>query len=127
MSTLLYSQHAGMLWAKNKSEQYSLITARAYAGKDAGKNNPHLEAVKNIGPIPRGEWIISDCQAHPRLGPLALRLWPCGHTAHGRTEFFIHGDSVSRPGEASDGCIILPRGIRETIWDNHFRSLTVIW
>jgi hypothetical protein len=50
-----------------------------------------------------------------QTGPMILLLNPVGHTAHGRRSFQIHGDSVSRPGLASTGCIVLPREARIAI------------
>jgi hypothetical protein len=30
----------------------------------------------------------------------------------GRGLFLVHGDSIANPGEASEGCIIMPHGVR---------------
>jgi hypothetical protein len=52
------------------------------------------------------------------VGPYALPLDPdvgndmCDPKRGG---FFIHGDSVGHPGEASNGCIIMSRSTREKI------------
>jgi hypothetical protein len=43
-----------------------------------------------------------------------------------RSGFYIHGDKVSDPGNASDGCIILPRASRETINSSTDKSLQVV-
>ncbi len=53
-------------------------------------------------------------------------LTPRGHTALGRTSFQIHGDSINAPGEASSGCIIMPRMVRERIWRSNDRLLKVV-
>ncbi len=37
----------------------------------------------------------------------------------------IHGDSTTEPGQASQGCIILPLQIRKKIWDSNDRDLRV--
>jgi hypothetical protein len=43
-----------------------------------------------------------------------MDLTPQGHNALGRTEFMIHGESrANPPGNASEGCMIFPRDIRE--------------
>ncbi|MDR2925047.1 MAG: hypothetical protein LBU76_03735 [Azoarcus sp.] len=34
---------------------------------------------------------------------------------HGRTHFLIHGDSMTDPGNASQGCIVLRRELRDAI------------
>ncbi len=44
----------------------------------------------------------------------------------GRSGFLIHGDSVSHPGEASEGCIILDRNVRETIANDDDKYLVVV-
>jgi Protein of unknown function (DUF2778) len=43
----------------------------------------------------------------------------------GRSGFLIHGDSVSHPGDASDGCIILSRAEREAIVKSGIKLLCV--
>jgi hypothetical protein len=49
-----------------------------------------------------------------------------GHNARGRTLFRIHGDSVKQPGEASSGCIILGRTLREAINSGKIKLLLVV-
>jgi hypothetical protein len=44
----------------------------------------------------------------------------------GRTGFLIHGDSLQHPGRASNGCIILPRPIRDRIAASGDDQLTVV-
>ncbi|WP_151637051.1 tlde1 domain-containing protein [Noviherbaspirillum aerium] len=104
-----YSQRSGQLRRKNET------WARGYSGKGAGKNNPGMEQVRNIGPIPRGHYRIGRPYQSESKGPHVMNLEPMGHIAHGRTLFRIHGDSRLNPGTASEGCIILPRHIRQQI------------
>lgn len=100
--------------------------ATGYAGSGSGKNNPSMENMKNIGPIPKGQYEIQAPQTSARTGPYVLPLQPVSHDALGRTDFQIHGDSISNPGNASSGCIILPRATRERIWSSGTRNLLVI-
>lgn len=87
--------------------------AKGYSGHEKGKNNPSEEAITAEGPIPRGMWHIGKMEEdHPKLGPHVFALTPVGHDAHGRSAFFIHGDSIREPGFASHGCIILDRETR---------------
>lgn len=37
---------------------------------------------------------------------------------HGRAGFYMHGDKVAAPGNASEGCIIMPRAVRAQCWAN---------
>lgn len=85
-----------------------------YSGFGPGKNNPDMEAKPNVGPIPRGEWkIVRWDDHHADKGPQVAVLEPVGHDAHGRSAFLIHGDSAEHPGQASHGCIIMDRNIRD--------------
>ena len=83
-----------------------------YSGSAQGKNNPALEALPNVGPIPRGRYRISPPRLHPTKGPITMSLVPVNHGALGRTRFLVHGDSMSHPGSASEGCIVLSRSVR---------------
>jgi hypothetical protein len=99
-----------------------------YSGCGDGKNNPALQAVKSVGPIPAGRWrITGEPFDSPANGPFCLRLAPNhGTDTHGRSGFLIHGDSLSKPGTASRGCIVLPRSIRRAIWESVDTDLLVI-
>lgn len=100
---------------------------RGYSGKGIGKNNPAMDNVANVGPIPRGRYTIAELIEHTDAhGPYVLRLEPDpANDMHGRSGFLIHGDSEAHPGEASEGCIILPRPVREKIWTSGIRTLLV--
>ena len=98
-----------------------------YAGAGDGKNNPQMEDVRNVGPIPRGMYTIEAPVNTETHGPFVLRLTPDeDNEMYGRSAFLIHGDSISKPGTASRGCIILARSIREEIWDSGDRRLEVV-
>ena len=43
----------------------------------------------------------------------------------GRGAVRIHGDSIKAPGTASNGCVILPRAVREAIWKSGDRDFEV--
>lgn len=117
----LYSQSATLLWDDRK-----LIISQGYSGHGEGKNNPKAEAIKNVGPIPRGLYIIGEPYDSTRVGPFAIPLTPSGHDAHGRTSFLIHGDSISHPGEASKGCIVLNRTTRRRVHSSNDKIIEVI-
>lgn len=88
-----------------------VIVATGYSGKQPYRNKPEYEHLPGAGPIPRGWYIVHPGFYSQRTGPLALPLQPLGHDAKGRTAFQIHGDDKEH--DASTGCIILPRVIRE--------------
>lgn len=101
--------------------------ATGYSGFRQGKNNPAMQDVPDVGPIPEGEWAISAPQDSPTHGPYAMHLTPMLDTnTRGRSAFLIHGDSVVHPGEASMGCIILPKFARQRIWESGDHVLNVI-
>jgi type VI secretion system (T6SS) effector TldE1-like protein len=98
-----------------------------YSGAGTGKNNPTEENVQNVGPIPEGFYDVEAPEDSPIHGPYALPLLPdVDNNMYGRSAFLIHGDSIERPGMASEGCIILPRGARESIWESGDHRLQVV-
>jgi len=122
-----WDQSAGTL-----SHNGSRISS-GYAGKGRGRNNPALQGVAGVGPLPRGHYRIGTPRTSQRTGPYAMDLYPIDatpndtrHDTTGRSAFQIHGDSVRAPGTASSGCIILPRVIRERIWKSGDHDLEVV-
>jgi len=117
-----YAQKTGEL------QQDGRYVSTGYSGASEGKNNPTMENVPNIGPIPRGDWTIAgppvDSKDH---GPYVLKLNPAPSTeTHQRSGFLMHGDSKEHPGGASHGCVILPRAVREEVWQSGDRDLEVV-
>lgn len=116
-----YDQSSGRL------TRNGALVSNGYSGKGRGKNNPALEAVVGIGPIPAGKWRMTGIYNSKNVGPYAIVLEPeTGTDTKGRSAFRIHGDSIKSPGNASKGCIILPRRIREQMWGSGDKALTVI-
>jgi len=117
----IYSQSSGKLW-----DSAGEVIATGYSGYGRGKNNAALQDVKSVGPIPRGEWVVTGVYDSKRVGPHAIALEPNNHHALGRTYFRIHGDSAAHPGEASKGCVILGRAIRQAIIASNDKVLRVV-
>jgi hypothetical protein len=87
-----------------------------YSGSPDCKNDASKCGVRDHGPIPPGFYAIGEPVDTETHGPFVLPLTPHpDNEMHGRSGFLMHGDSVSRPGTASHGCIILPRAVRETV------------
>lgn len=100
--------------------------ATGYSGRDAGKNNPGMQTVQGIGPIPQGSYEILPPRDTDTHGPYVMPLRAdIGNVMYGRSGFLMHGDSVHAPGTASHGCIILPRDIRHAVWESGDRQLQV--
>lgn len=92
------------------------VTGQGYSGHDAGLNNPNMEQLRGIGPIPRGKWkILRWDDHHGEKGPIVAVLEPDGWDAYGRSDFLIHGDNPEANHSASHGCIIMNHDIR-TVW-----------
>jgi len=102
----------------------SVIKGKGYSGFGLGKNNPAMEDIQGMGPTPRGRYHIGPAYNDPQLGPIVMHLDPVGHDALGRTLFRIHGDNVT--GDASHGCIILPRTLRDEISKSEDKELWVV-
>ena len=119
----IYQQSTGKLF-----DPKGVHIATGYSGSedDLGKNKQDLEHKRSVGPIQRRAWVMGDAYRSRKVGPIAIPLTPHGHDARGRTYFRIHGDSVSRPGRASMGCMIFNRIMREQMSLSRDRLLTVI-
>jgi hypothetical protein len=87
-----------------------------YSGHGDGLNNPQMEGIHSVGPIPHGAWTIGQAHQDGPLGPLVMNLDPVVlATALGRTDFRIHGDNDLLNHSASDGCIVMNHLYRSQI------------
>lgn len=103
------------------------VEAQGYSGAGDGKNNPAMQRMANVGPIPQGLYYIGAPRDTDDHGPYVLPLIPFPENEmFGRAGFLIHGDSIKAPGTASEGCIILGRLYREAIYKSNDRVLKVI-
>ena len=89
-----------------------------------GKNNPAKECVRDVGPIPRGYYDIGSAKVGPTPVTLPLTADKPNYCNPARSGFLIHGDNST--GTASQGCIIISRGMRETIADSSDKRLLVV-
>jgi hypothetical protein len=106
-----YAQTTGELFDPSGN-----LVQTGYSGKGDAKNDPDQQCVVDMGPIPRGLYTIQPAVTDPILGPVAIPLDPdASNNMCGRSGFFIHGDNVSDPGNASQGCIIMQRTTRDQV------------
>lgn len=103
-----YSQSTGRL-----SYAGSLVATGYSGAAGPGRNNPAMQAVHDVGPIPQGGYSIGPAFDAPVQGPCSMRLSPQGPDPFDRTGFMIHGDNATH--DASTGCVVLPLEARLTI------------
>ncbi len=122
-----YVQKTGELLRDGRHEAFG------YAGFDdpisaqQGKNNPDLQTVHEVGPIPIDKYSIGGHEDTLKHGPCVLPLTPDpANQMFGRDGFLIHGDSKHETGTASRGCIIMDGPVRNDIAESGDRSLEVI-
>lgn len=102
-------------------------TFTGYSGAPEYKNKADAVSIVASGPIPPGDWSMTDMRLSKNTGPYSIVLEPSPATnVYGRSAFRIHGDSAEHPGQASHGCIIMPRDARLSIWKSGDRFLRVI-
>lgn len=118
-----YSQSTGDLTGLGGAR-----VARGYSGHGSGLNNPAMEQIEGVGPIPHGEWIIGEFfDDRGGKGPMVARLIATpGTETFGRSGFMIHGDNSKRDFSASEGCIVLPHVTRATVMASGDRTLMVV-
>ena len=113
-----YAQRTGALARDARFE------GTGYSGAGRARNDPDMQALAGMGPIPRGLYRIGAAYDHPRLGPCVMKLEPSPDTeTFGRTDFRIHGDN--RNHDASHGCIVVGPALRRRIAASGDTDLTV--
>lgn len=118
-----YEQRTGFLLAPGGMRLYP----PGYAGREAGKNNPTMQNVQDIGPLPQGLYTIGNPYENPKTGPYTMNLVPDPENEmFGRADFRIHGDSIDEPGTASDGCIVQSHDNRVRVGESPDRRLQVV-
>jgi type VI secretion system (T6SS) effector TldE1-like protein len=114
--------------ATGRIEHDGELVATGYAGMPPlGKNNPAMQNVRDIGPLPQGLYTIGDNRDDPKMGHFVMPLRPDpANRMFGRAGFYIHGDSAAHPGAASEGCIVTDLTTRMRIAASADRELTVV-
>lgn len=103
------------------------IMGRGYSGFPPHTNDVDSESLHNLGPLPRGLYKMTELIPKSSHGPDAIRLEPLPETEmFSRDGMLIHGErALPPPGEASNGCIILPHEVRLEIWNSGDHLLEV--
>jgi hypothetical protein len=113
---------AGEIWRNGK-----LMAKGVYSGHGDAINDSSKEAMPAHGPIPRGRWLMDGVYNSAKVGPFAIILDPApGTNAFGRSGFRVHGDNAKGDQSASEGCVIVPRNIRDDMWQLKDHVLDVV-
>lgn len=121
---LTYYQKTGRLYGFDDNLNKTVIDHKGYSGYMEGKNNPSMQNERNVGPIPRGKWNVGNAYNSNATGPATIILTPQEEggpdlkALNRNNDFRIHGDKKNDPGNASHGCIIMPRSVRDVIINN---------
>jgi hypothetical protein len=104
------------------------LIGKGYSGHPPYVNKPEAQALEDRGPIPEGIWHIGEPFDSPNHGPFCLPLTPIDPKAtFGRSGFLMHGDKKDAVGkQASKGCIIQARDVREAVHSSPDKFLKVI-
>ena len=121
----IYSQSTGGL--SRIDGGVSNPVATGYAGNGSNLNNPAGQSQPNSGPVPQGDYSIGPQRNSPNTGRGIMDLIPYPtNNMFGRSAFQIHGDNSRGDQSASNGCMILPRNIRDLIGGSGDNRLTVV-
>jgi hypothetical protein len=120
---LTFSQTTGTL-----TDNEGQIVATGWSGHGEGKNNPLMQSVHNVGPLPQGLYKVGVWEDHPHLGHMVAHLSMVDGKDFGRDGFFIHGPSKDKDkyGEESQGCIVVPRPDRQKVHDLNPQCVQVV-
>lgn len=122
-----YAQSSGELSCKQAGNSTQggndagqpVVDASGYSGAPGHQNKSADQDLKNQGPIPQGAYRIEPAFPglhHNMLNVMRLTPFP-GTNTFGRGSFEIHGDRVSAPGTASEGCIVTNPTARSKVRD----------
>jgi len=117
-----FQQNTGKLF-----DSQMVYIATGYAGAPGYKDNPADEQLKDKGPLPVGMYVFTAPYNNIKTGPYTMNLVPdSDNEMFGRGDFRVHGDSLTAPGTASEGCIVMPRAVREQMWNSGDHTLQVV-
>jgi RHS repeat-associated protein len=107
-----YSQGTGHLKCVDAETGDVVADTTGYAGNGLGKNNPLMNGADNVGPLPRGNYMMGAAGKSKNTGPITIPLAYIGGdepfpSNRSPNLMRIHGDAIGKPpGNASKGCIV---------------------
>ena len=109
---LNYSQTSGQM-----TQDDGTLVATGFSGNNSrpgvnpnhlqGMNNPEMQSVHCIGPLPQGTYSVGPWGPHSELGPNSAALTQTSGETYGRDGFYIHGPGENDPENSSEGCIVI--------------------
>src|SRR6266516_869780 len=117
----LYRQSTGRLVCYDYTTGWPpYVDTSGYSGAGAGRDNPKMQDVVDVGPIPQGCWRVGAPTGSRGTGPYSLPLTPLPdndvfNTPRDPNSFLIHGPNASRPNDSSSGCPVIDRPSRQAI------------
>lgn len=123
----LYQQSTGNLYHQPTNPSSATLVATGYAGNGSNLNSPLGQSVPNSGPLPQGDYSFGPQRNSLRTGRGVMDLIPDPtNLMFNRSAFQMHGDNGQGNRTASDGCIIMPRSVRDLIGNGSDKRLRVI-
>ena len=89
---MYYHQASGNFIAINEATNAIVSDVMGYSGYRLGCNDPEMQQVRNVGPIPTGSWTVGATAVHgTKMGSYAIPVTP-DHTTrtYDRSGFYIH-------------------------------------
>ena len=127
---LNYSQSTGQM-----TKDDGTLVATGFAGNNSrpgvnpkhlqGMNNPDMQSVHCIGPLPQGTYTVGTWGLHHPVGPNSAPLTQTSGETFGRNAFFIHGPGDTDPMNSSEGCICIHMPDRQKVIDLNPDQITV--
>ena len=88
------------------------LIAVGFAGNHDGRNNPDMQSVHDVGPLPQGVYRVGAWGPHAELGQLSAPLTQIAGETYGRSGFYIHGPGGADPSQCSKGCVVIEHSQR---------------
>ena len=106
----VYKRAEGIWVWPNEEVSIGLYSGGGSQGLSQYRNNPTVDHIENLGPLPAGVYTIGQPENLEVLGVIVFKLTPdLTNDMHGRSGFYVHGDNRWMNYTASDGCIIMKR------------------
>jgi len=104
------------------------VIGTGYSGHGPGVDNPAMQTVRNVGPLPVGHYTFGELiPTDPKLGEYVIPLIPDpSNQMYGRSGFFWHGDNSAHNESASEGCIVSAFTTRQEAYESADHSLEVV-